>query len=166
MERPQLSLPTMKSVTAVLLAVCSAGAFAAESQLLENALSCKLKDSELPALMRQLASQQPAFAKPSQQYGAPSADVYRLAKPVSVLGYSSAEVVVTPGRILLAVPGEPIGKAIGKLKLQEEAYSPARREVRPTVNVVAFQLSHKTLENKLLVGCEYQHGEAARWVQS
>lgn len=166
MERPQLSLPTMKSVTAVLLAVCSAGAVAAESQLLENALSCKLKDGELPALMRQLTAQQAAFAKPSQQYGAPSADVYQLPKPVTAFGYASSEVVVTPGRILLAVPGEAMAKAVGKLKLKEEEYSPARREVRPTVNVVAFQLSHKALENKLLVGCEYQHADAARWVRS
>lgn len=155
----------MKKLVVVLSALYCASAFSSEPKLLENALSCKLKDSEIPSLMRDLAAQQPALAKPSKQYGAPSADVYQLGAPVSALGYSSAEVVVTPGRILLAVPSEPISKAIGKLKLKEEAYSPASRVVRPTVSIVAFQLSHPTLANKLLVGCEYANEDAAKWVR-
>ncbi|MFP5391021.1 MAG: hypothetical protein ACLGI6_05675 [Gammaproteobacteria bacterium] len=153
----------MKSLIASFLVFCSASACAAESQLLENALSCKLKDSELASLMRELAVQQPAFAKPAKQYGAPSADVYQLPKPVSALGYSSSEIVITPARILLAVPGEPMARAIGKLKLKEEAFSPASRPVRPTVSVVAFQLSHQGLQEKLLVGCEYANPDAAQW---
>ena len=62
-------------------------------------------------------------------------------------------------------PAEPINKAIGKLKLKEEPYSPASRVVRPTVRVVAFQLSHQALADKLLVGCEYANGDAAGWVR-
>lgn len=129
------------------------------------ALSCKLKDSEMPSLMRKLEVQLPAFATPSTQYGAPAADIYQLRKPVSALGYSSSEVVITPGRILLAIPAEPISKAIGKLKLNEEAYAPARRVVRPTVSVVALQLSHQALGDKLLVGCEYANSHAAQWIR-
>lgn len=155
----------MKNLIAVFLVVCAADVLSAESQLLENALSCKLKDGEMASLMRELAVQQPGFAKPSKQFGAPSANIYQLQKPVSAWGYSSGEVVVTPARILLAVPGQSVSQAVGKLKLKEEEYSPARRQVRPTVNVVAFHLSHKDLENKLLVGCEYANAAAAAWVQ-
>ena len=58
-----------------------------------------------------------------------------------------------------------MSQAIGKLKLEEAPYSPAGRLVRPTVSVVAFQLSHKILENKLLVGCEYANAAAGSWVR-
>ncbi|WEF32727.1 hypothetical protein [Pseudoduganella chitinolytica] len=51
------------------------------------------------------------------------------------------------------------------MKLQEEAYSPASREVRPTASIVAFQLSHPELAGKLLVGCQYANGAAAAWMQ-
>ncbi|WEF32728.1 hypothetical protein [Pseudoduganella chitinolytica] len=102
----------MKKLIACLLVACSASAIAAPSPLLENALSCKLKDKELATLMRDLAAKQPAFAKPAKQFGAPSADLYRLPQPVSALGYSSAEVVVTPGRILLAVPDKSVSQAV------------------------------------------------------
>jgi hypothetical protein len=156
---------SMKNFIAALLISWSASALSSESQLLENALACKLKDSEIPSLMRELAVQQPAFAKPSKQYGAPSADIYRLPQAVSALGYASAEVVVTPGRILLAIPGMPMRQAIDKLKLKEEPYSPASAAVRPSVSIVAFQLSHKDLDGKLLVGCEYANNDAARWIR-
>jgi len=155
----------MKNIVAAVLAFSCVNAFSAESPLLENALSCKLKDNEMSSLMRELASRQPDFAKPAAQFGAPSADVYRLQKPVTAFGYSASEVVVTPGRILLAVPGEPVARAIGKLKLTAEEYAPASRVVRPTVSVVAFQLSHQPLQNKLLVGCEYANADAAAWVK-
>ncbi len=58
-----------------------------------------------------------------------------------------------------------MSQAIRKLKLEEAPYSPARRSVRPTVSIVAFQLSHKTLQNKLLVGCEYANAAAGSWVR-
>jgi hypothetical protein len=58
---------------------------ATKPTLLETALSCQLKDEQIASLMRDLALQQPAFVKPSQQFGAPSADIYRLPKPVSAL---------------------------------------------------------------------------------
>ncbi|TWI60930.1 hypothetical protein IP91_04895 [Pseudoduganella lurida] len=154
----------MKTFIASLLALCSATAFSAEPALLEDALSCKLKDNQVASLMRELATRQPAFAKPATQYGAPAADVYQLNKPASALGYSSAEIVVTPGRILLAVPAESVAKAIAKLKLEEDSYGPASRLVRPTVSIVAFQLTHKSLQNKLLVGCEYASADAAAWI--
>lgn len=155
----------MKKTLTSLLLFCSASALAAGSPLLENALSCKLKDSEIPSLIRHLAVQQPAFAKPSKQYGAPSADVYQLREPVTALGYSSSEVVITPGRILLAVPGKSVGQAVATLKLKEEAYSPASREVRPSVSIVALQLSNDALAGKLLVGCEYANADAAAWIR-
>lgn len=155
----------MKNFLASLLVCCSASTLASEPRLLERALSCSLKDGELPSLMRELAVQQPTLARPIAQYGAPSADVYRLSEPFTALGYSSAEIVVTPARILLAIEGETMSQAIRKLKLEEAPYSPARRSVRPTVSIVAFQLSHKTLQNKLLVGCEYANAAAGSWVR-
>jgi hypothetical protein len=153
-----------KRITSFLI-LCSTHAFAADTSLLERALSCKLKDAELPSLMRDLGTQVPGFAKPAVQYGAPATDVYQLLGPVTALGYSSDEIVMTPGRILMAVPQEPLPHAIGKLKLKESPFSPASRNVRQSVSVVAFQLSHKTLENKLLVGCEYALPAAGGWVK-
>jgi hypothetical protein len=155
----------MKKLTMFLLSGWVANAFASEPGLLERALSCKLKDKELPLLMQELSVQHPTLAAPVTQYGAPTADVYQLPTPVSALGYSSAEIVVTPARILLAVPNETPGQATGKLKLQQSPFSPASRMVRPTVSIVAFQLSHKALENKLLVGCEYANPAAAGWTK-
>ena len=103
----------MKHIVAAVLVFSCANTFAADTPLLENALSCKLKDSETASLMRELAARQPGLANPAAQFGAPSADVYQLQKPVTALGYTSSEVVVTPGRILLAVPGKPVAKVVG-----------------------------------------------------
>ncbi|AVR98537.1 hypothetical protein [Pseudoduganella armeniaca] len=154
----------MKKLLPIAFAFCSASASCADTPLLERALSCQLKDNQLASLMHDLAAQQPAFAKPTSQYGAPSADVYQLSEPVTALGYTAAEVVITPARILLAVPGKAVSDAAGRLKLKEEAYSPASRVIRPTVRIVAFNLSHEKLQGKLLVGCEYASSGAARWV--
>lgn len=73
-------------------------------------------------------------------------------------------IVVMPGKIMLAVSGATVSQATSSLKLEASSYSPANRSVRPTVSVVAFQLSAKQVEGKLLVGCEYANPAAATWI--
>lgn len=74
--------------------------------------------------------------------------------------------LLAPARVLLAVPDKTIDGAVRSLKLEKNPYSPASRTVRPTVSLVAFQLSHQNLQNKLLIGCEYAHQAAAQWVDA
>lgn len=156
----------MKIFLTILFIISCTCAQAAESQLLVRALSCELTDNELPTLIHDLARQQPAFRKPTARYGAPTANVYQLPSPITAFGYSSSLVVVTPARILLAVQGVSLDLVIDKLELDESPFSPANRAVRPTVSIVAFQLSHKALENKLLVGCEYATSPAVEWPEA
>lgn len=51
------------------------------------------------------------------------------------------------------------------LGLKEMPFSPMRREIRPTVSIVAFHLSQKALAGKLLLGCEYANSNGASWFQ-
>ena len=153
----------MKKLIIVALALNCACALAAQPALLEGALQCKLADKDLASMMRALAAANPGMAKPAFQYGAPTVNVYQLAAPVTAFGYSSSTIAVMPGRILLAVSGTSLAAASARLKLEEQSFSPASRTVRPTVSVVAFQLSHKALEGKLLLGCEYGSAAAAAW---
>jgi hypothetical protein len=55
--------------------------------------------------------------------------------------------------------------AIAKLNLKEMEFFPPGREIRPKVSVLAWQLPHKNLEGKLLVGCQYANVAAAGWVK-
>ena len=141
-----------------------ANARAADTDLLHRALGCQLGDNELALLITALAKERSDFKQPVQQYGAPSADVYELASPLSIYGYTSSQVVVTPARILLAVPGKTVGEAVKSLKLEETKFSPASRAVRPTVSTIAMKLSHASVADKLLVGCEYASSDAAQWL--
>lgn len=153
----------MKKLLAIALSLSCAGASAAPAPLLERALQCKLEDKDLAALMRGLGAADSAMKKPVSQMGAPTVNVYQLAAPVTAFGYTSATVAIMPGRIVLAVDGTTVSAASTKLKLKEDEYGPASRAVRPTVSVVAFKLSSKPLEGKVLVGCEYANPATAAW---
>lgn len=150
-------------LTALALGTPAAGRAQPAPSLLARALRCELRDAELASLLTTLAAADTAFHHTTAQYGAPTANVYRLAAPVTVRGFTSDEVVITPARILLAVPGKTVSDAVRALRLTPSSFSPASRDVRPSVSIVAFTLSHQQLAGKLLVGCEYAHADAAAW---
>ena len=106
-------------------------------------------------MTRDLAVQQPGLASPVARYALPAANGLHLSSPVTAFGYSSNDFVIVQARILLAVPGETLSQAIAKLNLEEAPLFRASRVVRPTVSIVAYQLPHKAIEDKLLVGCQY-----------
>ena len=100
---------------------------ASDGELLQRAVNCQLRDNELSSLVKKLADQRPDLKKPTAQYGAPAADVYELTAPVSAYGYTSAQLVITPARLLLAVSGKTVGEAAGAL----HAAVPRRSELMP-----------------------------------
>ena len=155
----------MRSIFIALLLLSSISVRAQESDILDRALNCKLADRDLPMLKEELERQMPAFRKPAGVYALPTANSYRLVIPASAFGFTSTEVVLAPGRIVLAVPRRTVEEAASSLNLEEMPYSPAYRTVRPTVSIVAYRLSHPALAGKLLIGCEYANQGAAMWAE-
>lgn len=156
----------LKTTGAVLLSLLAINvADAAADDLIRRAVNCELREQELASFAKDLANSAPEFKEPSQQYGAPSADVYQLASPVASYGFSATQVVVTPARVLIAVSGKNVQDAVKALALEESRFAPASRAIRPNVSVVAFQMSHEAIRGKLLVGCEYASPAAAKWLE-
>ncbi|HEY0844644.1 MAG TPA: hypothetical protein VGE12_04725 [Noviherbaspirillum sp.] len=155
----------MKKFLRLLFVLCCNTGHASESDLLERAIGCGVRDEEVASLVKTLKAKHPDFKKSVLQYALPTADVYQLTNPLSAFGYASSQVVITPARILMVLPNETMSSAVQTLGLRELPFSPARREIRPTVNIVAFQLSHKELAGKLLLGCEYASQSGASWYQ-
>ena len=153
----------MKNFFALLFTLCCGIGHASENNLLERAVGCELRDEEVASLLKTLKATHPDFKKSSLQYALPTADVYQLANPIRALGFASNQVVITPARILLVLPNETTSSVAQALGLKEIPFSPMRREIRPTVNIVAFHLSHKALVGKLLLGCEYANSNGASW---
>ncbi|HYD60426.1 MAG TPA: hypothetical protein VEC35_08735 [Noviherbaspirillum sp.] len=155
----------MKNFLILLVALCCSTGHASENDLLERAVGCDLRDEEVASLVKTLKATHPDFKKSSLQYALPTADVYQLANPLRAIGYASNQVVITPARILMVLPNETISSVVQALGLKEMPFSPMRREIRPTVSIVAFHLSHKALAGKLLLGCEYANSNSASWFQ-
>lgn len=153
----------MKKLIIAMFLSAVGSAQAADATLLERALRCELKETELARLMPGLAAQDKGFTRPAASGGAPSYDLYKTAGSVSAHGYNAAEVVVMPATIMLAVEGKPLAAAVKALQLEGDEYSPAVRSVRPGVEIIAFQLS--SLPNKVLIGCRYSHEAAGAWVK-
>lgn len=116
---------------AALTVLTGALAIAQEHQgLLERALSCQVGASEIATLMRKGEAEDVGMKRPTQTFAAPSGNLYRLAKPVSALGYSTSEIYVAPGRITMAVSGQALASISAKLKLSADPYGPAEGEGR------------------------------------
>lgn len=145
----------------LVLSLLASSAQADEAGILERALDCQLQPGELSTLMAKLRASSPSFAKASAEYALPTVNVYTLDTPVSGYGYSSREVAIMPGRIVLAVPGVTVKDVAGKLNLKTDDFLPAARPIRDSVRIVAFTLHHPMLKGKTLVGCEYNSVEAA-----
>lgn len=141
-------------------------ALAQDSSLLERALSCQVSDSAIATLMPALALEDPGLKTPTQALAAPSGNLYRLARPASALGYSSAEIYVAPGRIAMAVPGQTLSAVSAKLALTPDPYAPAERRLDATHALVAYALHQPPLAGKVLVGCAYDNPAALQWLGS
>lgn len=152
----------MKKILFTTLLLGAGSAHAAGPSLVERAVTCQLKDAELAGLMSNLKAGTPGFAKAAAEGAAPSYSLYKLPAAVAMNAYRGKEVVVMPATIMLAVDGKSVADAVKALKLEPSEFAPASRTVRPTVEIVAMQLS--SFPNKVLVGCRYSNSAAAGWV--
>lgn len=146
-----------------LTGTTTATAFERET-LLTRALSCKIAEGDVARLMDTLAVEDAGMKAPSQSLAAPSGNVYRLAKPVSALGYSAAEIYISPGRIAMVVSGQTPDSVAARLQLTPDPYGPAERQVDSTHKIIAYELHQDALAGKALVGCEYGDPAALAWL--
>lgn len=134
----------------------------AEDDLLNRALSCSLDKSEVKSLPSGLAAARPELLKATKEYSLPSMNLYTLNEAASAHGHQSKEIVVMPGRIMLAVDGAALDEVIKAQGLtSEDSYSPASKVAGEDKAVIAYQARQKGLESKVLIGCEYRMPEAA-----
>jgi hypothetical protein len=151
----------------ILLAalVVAAPAAAREPEtLLARALSCQIDDGAVATLMPALAAENAGMKAAVQAFAAPSGNLYRLAAPVSALGYSTDAIHVSPGRIVMVVAGQSPAAVAARLRLESEPYGPAERRIDDGRKVIAYQLHQGPLDGKVLVGCEYGAPAALTWV--
>jgi hypothetical protein len=157
----------MKPSLAVLLTVLALAAPAAArgpETLLARALSCQIDDGAVATLMPALAAKNPGMKSPAQAFAAPSGNLYRLAAPISALGYSTDAIHVSPGRIVMVVSGASPAEVAARLRLAAEPYGPAERRIDDGRKIIAYQLHQGPLEGKVLVGCEYADPAALAWL--
>jgi hypothetical protein len=152
------------AATLALLAAATPSAAREPESLLTRALSCQIGDGAVAKLMDTLAIEDAGLKSPAQSLAAPSGNLYRLAKPVSALGYSAREVYVSPGRIAMAVAGQTPASVAARLKLEPDAYGPAERAIDGAHKIIAYELHQDALAGKVLVGCEYGDPAAQAWL--
>lgn len=145
---------------AAVLGMISLGVHA-EDGLLARALSCDLARSEVNNLLGELAATQPEFSKATKEYALPSMNLYTLSEATSAYGHQSKEIVVMPGRIMLAVDGAALDEVVKVQELIPDPNSPASKVVGDDKAIIAYQARQKGLESKVLIGCEYRMPEAA-----
>ena len=134
--------------------------------LLARALSCRLADAELASLPAKLAAADPAsFAKPVERHGAPTFDVFTLAKPIAAFGRTTGGVVLQPGRVLALLPLAAKAEVEDRygLKPPGVAYSPDEKAVGEGRRLVAYTLQGTRYETQLFVGCQYERQGASAW---
>lgn len=159
--KPSLTRPLV--LLAALALVVPAAAREPET-LLARALSCQVDDGALATLMPALAAENAGMKTPAQTFAAPSGALYRLARPVSALGYSADAVHVLPGRIVMVVAGASPAAVAARLRLSAEPYGPAVRRIDDGHKIIAYQLHQGPLDGKVLVGCEYADPAALAWL--
>lgn len=151
---------------AALMSLAAAGPSAARERetLLSRALSCRIDDGETAKLMDALAVEDAGMKSAAQSLAAPSGNLYRLTAPVSALGYSTNEIYISPGRIVMVVSGQPLASISARLQLEPDPYGPAERRIDDAHKVIAYHLSQSPLAGKVLVGCEYADPAALTWL--
>ena len=157
-------LKTLGCAALISLALAAPSAALARESLLARAVSCQVDDGDVATLMGGLAAEDPGMKSATQALAAPSGNLYRLARPVAALGYSTDAIFVSPGRIVIVVSGETLAAVTARLQLEAEPYGPAERRIDETRKIVAYQLSQGALNGKVLVGCEYANPAAAAWL--
>ena len=159
-----LGAPTLILAAALALMANATPSAAGEPEtLLARALSCQIDDGAVATLMETLAAEDPGLKTPAQSLAAPSGNLYRLARPVSALGYSAKEIYVSPSRIVMVVAGQKPASVSAQLRLEPVPYSPAERPIDGARKIIAYELHQDALAGKVLVGCEYGDPAAQAW---
>ncbi|WP_245487094.1 hypothetical protein [Rhizobium leguminosarum] len=155
----------LKSKAGIMLIVAIAAACQAraEDSLLVHALTCELPSGEVKNLPADLEASVPGFAAPKKEFALPSMNLYSLEKPISAFGYTSSEVLIQPGRILLAISGTNLDAVIKsqELTVADIDILPALKQVGLNTAIIAFRSGQEDLASKVLLGCEYRMPEAA-----
>ncbi|WP_284618497.1 hypothetical protein [Aquabacterium humicola] len=142
------------------------GAAAAANGLLERALTCKAEAKELPGLIRSLARARPDFRRRHRRLESPTADVYRLSRPVTIHGRQAHEVVVARMRILAVLPGtesaDEIAMDLDLARTPDEHL--LRRRVGPAASITVDAFSHPSLDRNRLLGCAYDDLSTIDWI--
>ena len=159
--KPFLTRPLILLAALALAAPAAAGE---PDALLARALSCQVDDGAVATLMPALAAKNAGMKTPVQAFAAPSGNLYRLAAPVSALGYSTDMIHVSPGRIVMVVSGASPDAVAARLRLSAEPYGPAERRIDDGRKIIAYQLHQGPLDGKVLVGCEYADPAALTWL--
>lgn len=152
------------AVTALVAVTTAPSAALARESLLARALSCRIDGGEVATLMDALAAEDAGMKSAAQCFSAPSGNLYRLAAPVSALGYSTDAIYVSPGRIVMVVSGQDPARVAERLKLTPDPLGPAERRIDDAGKIVAYQLHQGELDGKVLVGCEYGDPSALAWL--
>lgn len=161
---PNAARPFILAATLALLATANPSAARAPESLLSRAVSCQIEDGAIAMLMDRLAVEDAGLKTPAQSLAAPSGNLYRLARPVSALGYSANAIYVSPGRIAMVVAGQKPASVIARLNLEPVPYSPAERPIDGARKIIAYELHQDALAGKVLVGCEYSDPAAQAWL--
>ncbi|HWU15984.1 MAG TPA: hypothetical protein VN157_18465 [Caulobacter sp.] len=152
------------TLAAILMAVAAPSAALAGESLLTGAVSCQVNDRDVGTLMGALVAEDAGMKSAAQAFATPSGNLYRLAKPVSAMGYSTDAIYVAPGRIAMVVSGETLAAVIARLRLEPASYGPAERPVDDGRTLIAYQLHQGGLDGKVLVGCAYGAPAALTWL--
>jgi len=124
------------------------------SHALLDALTCRLGDTALPALMPQLRQQRPGdFNQSYRQYSTPSMDLYRLRNPAGAWGHVSDSVLVSDNRVMIAVEGAMDAvSATLESALQSSAW-PLGGVLDEAHALVVMDAGQPGLEGLVLPGC-------------
>ena len=131
------------------------------ASLFLQALTCDVPDEQLATLPETLAAADRGMAKAVKRSALPSYNLYTTRGDVTAFGYTSRQVVLQPGRILMLVPVAQRARVESMLGLTPDKYSPSSKDAGAHRSIVAYQLS--SLPESLLVGCQCDLPTAASW---
>ncbi len=126
-----------------------------------QALTCEVPDEELAQLPQTLARADRGMIASAQRFTLPVLTLYNTRIDVRAFGYTSRQIVLQPGRILMLVPATERAKVESMLELTRDRFKPSSKEAGPNRSIVAYELS--SLPGQLLLGCQYQVPAASAW---
>ena len=128
------------------------------TDLLVDALTCRVPMARFAALMQQLRRERPEdFEQAYRQYSSPPMDLYRLQVPISAWGNEGDTILVASNRVTMAVDGK-LEEVTRKLEaaLEQSSQSPLSAALDDQPALVIFEAAQPGLEGSVLVGCEYR----------